>query len=602
VSIAIYDISAAVDKDLLQGQVRDELTVMVAGQGGDGSLTIIALISRALLQRGYSIFRTSNIASRIKGGHAAAFMRASVESRNNLGDYIDILVAFDTEAVRKASSRLAADSVIIFDSSREALPPGLVPDSALLIPVPFSRLAVRDLRRDLFKNSLGFGLMGRIIGLEDEEVESCLRNHFKKLSSAQFEPNIRALREGHAFADKAGISGKHSILTLPPIESAKDRVFISGNHAAAMGFMAAGGRFFAGYPITPATDVMNFLSRNLTAVGGVVMQAEDELASINLVIGAALTGVRAMTASSGPGIALMLESIGHCGSAEIPVVIIDCQRAGPSTGMPTKPEQSDINMLTRGGNGDYPHIVLAPGDPEECFHGSVLAMNLAYSAQCPVILALDAVCHDHFTVPCFDLDSVKIDQGKRLSDTDVAGLDEYRRYEITDDGISPWAVPGTPGGMNLVTGNERNEWGQVTTEPDMRVKMVDKRSRKIDSVKSQLPTAVEWGDPESPVGIIGVGILGGVIAEATERMTKEGSQFHCHRPRTLWPVLQETIDFVNAHERVYVVEQSKGAQLAGLLQSAGAHSERIVSILKYDGLQFTTAELVSRIMETELDS
>jgi 2-oxoglutarate ferredoxin oxidoreductase subunit alpha len=596
---AIYDISSAVDKDLLRSEARDDLTVMVAGQGGDGSLTIIALLSRALLQRGYYIYRTSNIASRIKGGHAAALMRASIKPRSNLGDHIDILIAFDTEAVQKASMRLAPNSVVIFDSSREAMPPALVPETALVIPIPFSRLAVRDLRRDLFKNSLGFGLLGRIIGLNDEEVESCLRNHFKKLSSAQLEPNIKALREGQAFADNAGISGSNSVLTLPSRETDNERVFISGNHAAAMGFMAAGGRFFAGYPITPATDVMNFLVRNLPAVGGAVMQAEDELASINLVIGAALTGVRAMTASSGPGIALMLESIGHCGSAEIPVVIIDCQRAGPSTGMPTKPEQSDINMLTRGGNGDYPHIVLAPGDPEECFYGSVLATNLAQRAQCPVILALDAVCHDNFTVPRFDLDRASIDQGKRVTQSDVAQMEEYRRYEITEDGISPWAVPGTRDAMNLVTGNERNEWGRVTTEPDMRVRMVDKRSRKIETVRPLLPKAVEWGDSNSPVGIIGVGILGGAIAEAAEQMAEQEYHFHCHRPRTLWPVLEDTIDFVNSHERVYVVEQSEGAQLAGLLKSEGARADKIVSILKYDGLQFSTSELVEAIVEQE---
>ena len=596
---AIFDISSSVDKDLLDAEVRDDLTMMVAGQGGDGSLTIIALLSKALLHRGYHIYRTSDIASRIKGGHAAAYIRASTVPRSNLGDHIDILIAFDTEAVQKASKRLAPNSIVIFDSSREALPPGLVPETALVIPVPFSRLSVRDLRRDLFKNSLGFGLLGRIIGLNDEEVEDCLRNHFKKLSKAQLEPNIKALREGQALAEKAGISGSNSVLTLPLQETDQERIFISGNDAAAMGFMAAGGRFFAGYPITPATDVMNFLDRNLPAVGGVVMQAEDELASINLVIGAALTGVRAMTASSGPGIALMLESIGHCGSAEIPVVIIDCQRAGPSTGMPTKPEQSDINMVTRGGNGDYPHIVLTPGDPEECFYGSVLAINVAQRAQCPVILALDAVCHDNFTVPRFDLDRARIYPGKRVTESDLEQMEEYRRYEITEDGISPWAVPGTRDAMNLVTGNERNEWGLVTTEPDMRVKMVDKRSRKIETVRPLLPKAVEWGDTTSPLGILGVGILGGVMSEAAERLAEQGLHFHCHRPRTLWPVLEDTIDFVNSHQRVYVVEQSEGAQLAGLLKSEGARADKIINILKYDGLQFTTAELVAEIVEKE---
>lgn len=598
-SVATYDISAMVSKDLLQGKVRNDMTFMVAGQGGDGSLTIIALLSKVLLQRGYSIYRTSNIASRIKGGHAAAFIRASTESRSCLGDRVDILVAFDIEAVQKASANLAEDCIVIFDSSRGTLPPGLVPGTGLLIPVPFSRLAVRDLRRDLFKNSLGFGLLGRIIGLLDEEAEASLRQQFRTLSAAQLEPNLRALKEGQAFANGAGIVGSQSILTLPELEKQGERMFISGNHAVAMGFMAAGGRFFAGYPITPATDVMNFLTKHLPAVGGVVMQAEDELAAINLVIGAALTGVRAMTGSSGPGIALMQESIGHCGSAEIPLVIIDCQRSGPSTGMPTKPEQSDINMLTRGGNGDYPHIVLAPGDPVECFHAGVLATNLASRAQCPVIVALDAVCHDDFTVPKFDLDAVVIDMGKRVTESELDQMEQYRRYEITDDGISAMSFPGTRNAMNLVTGNERDEWGRVTTEPGNRVRMMDKRSRKLETVKPMLPKAVEWGDASSPTGIIGVGILGAVIAEAAERLKKQGHRFHCHRPLTLWPVPQETIDFINSHERVYIVEQSEGAQLAALLRSEGAEPGRIVSILRYDGLQYTAGEMMQEILARE---
>jgi len=344
---------------------------------------------------------------------------------------------------------------------------------------------------------------------------------------------------------------------------------------------------------------MEWLGRHFPAVGGITMQAEDELAAVNLAIGASLTGVRAMTASSGPGIALTQESIGHCGSAEIPMVIVDCQRAGPSTGMPTKPEQSDINMLTRGGNGDYPRIVLAPGNPEECFYYSALATNLAQLAQCPVIIALDAICHDSFTVPNFDFDQIEVDPGKRLNPDDLENLKAYRRYEITDDGISPWAVPGTPNAMNLVTGNERNEWGRVSTEPAVRVAMMEKRSRKIETIRSRLPLAHEWGDTHSSIGIICIGILQGVISEALERLDEEGLHFHCHRPRTLWPVLDDTIEFVNSHDRVYIVEQSEGAQLAALLKSEGAEARKISSILKYDGLQFITGELVDAIVEKE---
>jgi len=575
-----YDISHLIDAKRLCSEVCDDISIMVAGQGGDGSLTIIALISRALLNRGYHIYRTSNIASRIKGGHAAALMRASTKPRSNLGDHIDLLIAFDIEAVEKAADRLADDAVIIFDSSRGAIPAERFPDKTLLIPVPFSRL-------------------GRIMGISDDEVEHCLRNQFKKLSQAQFEPNLLALREGQAFADSAGIGPGNSIFALPEQPKQESRMFIMGNDAVAMGFLAAGGRFFAGYPITPATDIMNFLARHSAPLGGLVMQAEDELAAINLSIGAALTGVRSMTASSGPGIALMQESIGHCGSAEIPLVIVDCQRSGPSTGMPTKPEQSDINMLTRGGNGDFPHIVLAPGTVKECFEFGAFATNLAQRAQCPVIIALDAICHDSCTSEQFDLSAIEIDQAKRLTQDDVAELEEYKRYLVTDDGISPWAVPGTPGGMNLVTGNERDEWGRVSTEAANRVVMMDKRSRKIETVRPLLPVGVEAGDENATIGIVATGILDGVITEAIERLALQGRSYRLHRPRTLWPVLDDTIEFINSHEKVFVVEQNEGAQLASLLRGEGANADRIVSILKYDGLQFTVRELIDALLAGE---
>lgn len=601
-SATVRQPSRLIAPELLRNRVRGDLTFMVAGQGGDGSLTIIALLSRALLRRGYHIYRSSNIASRIKGGHAAAFIRASRRPRHCVGDHIDFLVAFDIEAVEQAAGRLASDATIVYDRSRGDLPPGLLPDGALLIAVPFSRLAVRDLRRDLFKNILGFGLVGRIIGLDDEEVEACLRRQFEKRSGKDMGSNMRALKKGQEFADNRGIGRGAHVCTLPVLERNEDRIFISGNHATALGFLAAGGRFFAGYPITPATEVMNFLARFAPPVGGVVMQAEDELAAINLAIGAALTGVRAMTASSGPGIALMLESIGHCGSAEIPMVVIDCQRAGPSTGMPTKPEQSDINMLTRGGNGDFPRVVLAPGSVRECFLFGALATNLSQSAQLPVLIALDAICHDHLTTTRFDLDGVKVEPGTRIGPDEVARMECYRRYALTEDGLSPWAVPGTPQGMNLVTGNERDEWGRVSTHPATRVAMVDKRARKIDAIRPRLPTARAWGDPLAPIGLLGVGLLGGIITEATERLAEAGLGFHCHRPRTLWPILEDTIDFIRAHERVYIIEQSQGAQLADLLRSAGAPADRMHSILKYDGLQFTAGELASRILEREQSS
>jgi len=578
--------------------VRDDLSVMVAGQGGDGSVTVIAFLARALSQRGLYLFRANNIVSRIKGGHAASALRGSAMRRGCIGDRIDILVAFDEEAIEKEGALLADDGVVIYDVSREPIPENFLPAGVRVIEVPFGRLSVRDLRRDLFKNCFAFGVLSRILGLSDEEALGCLKHRFRRLSAELLQPNISALEHGFSFADDLGFKIGHGLFSLPQLEK-EDRIMISGNEATAFGFLAAGGRFFAGYPITPATDIMDWLKKNFPRVGGLAMQAEDELAAINLAIGASLAGARAMTASSGPGVALMQESVGHCGSAEIPLVIVDCQRAGPSTGMPTKTGQGDIGMLTQGSNGDFPRIVLSPGSAEECFEYGVLATNLSQVAQCPVYIALDDMCQFTYTVPVFDLDSVSIDKGKRPGAAEIAALEEYRRYALTEDGISPRAIPGQPGGMNLVTGNERNEWGQVSADPENRIRMVDKRARKIESIRHRLPKALEWGDKNAEIGIICTGMIGDVLAEACELLAEQGLKLKCHRLRTLWPVLDGSVAFARSCKRVYVVEFNSGAQMARLLKGAGAPADNMKSILQYDGVPMRTVQLIEAILEME---
>jgi len=577
----------------------DDVNVMVAGQGGDGSLTIITLLSRLLGARGYHMFASRSVASRIKGAHAAGMLRGATVPRACLGDHLDILIAFDSEAIEVAGERLSADGVVIFDSSVGDIDRSRMKEGVRVLSIPFGRLAVRDLRRDLFKNSLSFGVLTRVLGIDDDEALACLAQHFKSLAPAARDANLLAARGGFDYAGEQGMERAQGHWTLAKAQAGK-RLLMTGNEAVGFGFLAAGGRVFAGYPITPATDIMDWLAPRLPKFGGVVVQAEDELAAINLGIGASMTGARAMTATSGPGLALMMEGISQLGSAEIPLVIVDCQRAGPSTGMPTKPEQSDIGMIVHGGNGDLPRIVLAPGNPTDAFELSVAAVNLANRLQCPVFLMLDqSVSQDSATVPPFDIDAVTIDNGKRLTAEEVAAMPQYRRYEITEDGVSPWALPGTPGGMNLITGNEHDEWGYVTTKPDIRVKMVDKRARKITLAAHLLPRARRFGNPDARVGLLGIGLELGVIQEAEERLAKAGHRFECLQPRTVWPIPEETLEFIGSHDRTYVIEHNASGQLAQLLRSAGAPADKIRSVLRYDGRPFRPAELVDAILQGE---
>ena len=569
-----------------------DINIVVAGQGGDGSLTVVTLLSRVLGQRGYHLYSARNVASRIKGGHAAAMLRGSTVRRGCMGDHIDLLFAFDSEAIRIAGPRVADEGMVIFDSSigpvqDEHLAPGV-----RVIEIPFGRLAVRDLRRDLFKNSLGFGVVARLLSLEDGEAIDTLRHRFARQSDRVIDANVDALKSGFAFADELGLTALNGPWVLEQIER-PSQLFITGNQALSLGFACAGGRFYAGYPITPATDILDWMTAHLHKFGGIVIQAEDELAAINMAIGAALTGARTMVATSSPGFSLMQEGLSQLGATEIPMVLVDVQRAGPSTGMPTKPEQSDLNMMVYGGNGDFPRIVLAPGDPGDAFEIATLATNLAQRTQGPVIIAMDqAIGQDASTTDPFDTKAVEVDQAKRLTATDVADLKEYRRYLVTSDGVSPWAVPGTPGAMNLVTGNEHNEWGQVSADPKNRLAMVGKRERKISSVHSALPLARRWGPGDASTGLLGVGMETGVIVEARERLEILGLPVDVLQPRTLWPVLDETLDFIRSKERVYVVEHSAEAQLARLLASAGAPHEKIRSITRYDGVPFTPGNIV----------
>ncbi len=319
-----------------------------------------------------------------------------------------------------------------------------------------------------------------------------------------------------------------------------------------------------------------------------------------MVLGAAMTGVRAMTASSGPGIALMQEAISQAGSAEIPVVVVDSQRSGPSTGMPTKPEQSDIGMLTTGGNGDFPRIVLVPSDPSDSFDIGIAATNLAQELQGPVYVALDqAVAQNSVTVPPFDIGSVEQTSGARLGAAELAELDEFRRYAVTESGISPWAAPGTPGGMNLVTGNEHDEWGLVSTNAENRRTQIAKRGRKLGELIASLPAARRSGVEGSPVRLLGVGMEYGPMTEAAGRLRRDGLELDVLVPRTIWPVPEESVSFINESERTYVVEHNDAGQLAAVLRAAGAEGTRIESVLRSDGLPFTAGDLVDEISRRE---
>jgi 2-oxoglutarate/2-oxoacid ferredoxin oxidoreductase subunit alpha len=566
-----------------------DVAVLIGGQGGDGTLTVSDLLARYFRKRGLYVYTSRNVLSRIRGGHADSSVRASRDAISAIKPTMDILVAFDKEALEFGRPELEADGLMLYDSSV------FQTDLPNTFGFPFATLAGSQLGQPIYKNVAAYGVLSVMLGFDPVLTRSVIEERFKRRGGEALEKNLKALEIGR----KAALEHAEPMHRFTVVDgSAHDLRLMTGNQAVALGFVVGGGRFFAGYPITPATEIMEYLQRYLPSVHGVVRQAEDELAAINMIIGAAYAGARVMTSTSGPGLSLMTEGIGHAGAAEVPIVVADCQRVGPSTGEPTRHEQSDIAHLAHIGHGDFPRFLIAPGTVDDCFYLTVDALNLAEKWRVPVILVLDqALCQNSSTVPGFDLSQVHLDRGKRLDAESLATRTSYKYYEHTPDGASPYAPPGTPGVTSQVTGNEHDEYGHVSVNPVNRVKMMRKRMEKLIHAQSDLPLSRTFGDPAAKVGFIGFGSTSGPILEAQERLLSRGTATRFFQARTLFPVpTRELTAFLEPLDHAYVVEHNYGGQFAGLIREAmPSHHAQLRSILKYDGLPFRAAEIVRAV-------
>jgi len=568
-----------------------DVSVMIGGQGGDGTLTVSDLLGRYFCTRGLYVYTSRNVLSRIRGGHADASVRGSRDPLAAVKAQVDVLVAFDNEAVEMGKAELAPHGFIIYDSTTFHIAD---PHSA---GFPFATLVGGPLGQPIFKNTAAYGALSVLLSFDPVQTRAVIEARFKRRGGEALEKNLKALEIGRKAAlSVPGVENRFAI----PSGDAHDLILTTGNQAVALGFVVGGGRFFAGYPITPATEVMEYLQRYLPPFGGVVRQAEDELAAINMVIGASYAGARAMTSTSGPGLSLMTEGIGQSGTAEIPVVVADCQRVGPSTGQPTRHEQSDLSHLANLGHGEYPRFILAPADPVDCFDLTVEALNLAERWRLPVFLLLDqALCQNTATSARFDLSKVRIDRGKRLSPEAVAQLTQYKVYEHSADGASPYAPPGTPGVWAEVTGNEHDEWGHVSVNPVNRNRMMHKRMEKMVKARGELPSARLFGPPDAKVGLIGFGSTSGPILEAQSLLRHRGIATRYLQARTVFPVPVHEIDpFLKEVDVAYVVEHNYTGQFSRLLRETMPwHHAKLRSILKYDGFSFRAPQIVAAMKE-----
>jgi 2-oxoglutarate ferredoxin oxidoreductase subunit alpha len=576
----------------------NQLSWKVGGQQGEGIESTGEIFSTAMNRMGYYLYGYRHFSSRIKGGHTNNKIRVSTKPLRAISDVLDILVAFDQETIDLNAHELREGGIIIADAKfNPTLPEGLKP--VRMLAVPLTQIA-DELGTSLMKNMVSIGATAAILGMPVEDFRNIVEDMFLRKGEQVVEKNMEAIRKGFEFVSEQ-LGGQLSEFQLEKADG-KKRLFMIGNDAISLGAVAAGCRFMPAYPITPASEIMEYLIKKLPKFGGTVIQTEDEIAAITMAIGAAYGGVRTMTASAGPGLSLMTEAIGLAGITETPVVIVDTQRGGPSTGLPTKIEQSDVNAMIYSTHGEIPKVVMAPSTIEECFYDTVEAFNIAEEYQVPVILMTDiALSLGKQTVEPLDYSKVEIRRGKLLAGQELPerGHDDlFKRYEVTEDGISPRVVPGQKYGIHHVTGVEHDQTGRPSENPANRKQQMDKRLNKLQGLVKKFPNPVLFNAPheEADVLVLGINSTGGTIEEARQRLEAEGLKVNHGQIRLLHPFPAEVLKpYVEKAKQVIVVEYNATAQVANLIKLHVGHAEKIQSVLKYDGNPFLPSEVYNGI-------
>lgn len=583
--------------------MRSLVSWKVGGEQGTGIDSAGEILATVCNRLGYHIYGYREFSSRIMGGHSNYKIRIGTEPIGSTIAELNVLVAIDQETIDRNAWELVPGGLVIAD---EAFSPKL-PDGCqgTLLSMPIGAWA-SEIGNPLVRNVIFLGITAHIFGLPLDGFNQVIEELWSRKGTDVVEQNKAALMRGYNYASEHVLNREFS---LGPADG-KERLLMMGNEAVALGALVAGCRFMAAYPITPASEIMEWLQKYLPKFGGVVVQAEDEIAAMSMCIGASFAGARALTATAGPGLSLKQETLGLAHTAEIPVVIVDTQRGGPSTGMPTKHEQSDVFAMLYGTHGDTPRIVLAPSSAEECFYDTIRAFNLADKYQMPVYLALDlSLALNKQTVEPFDLSKVTIDRGEIIPDEVLLGLakgEGFKRYRITDSGISPRSLPGQPRGQFLATGVEHDEYGKVSESPQNRVEMMRKRFRKVEGIRE--PGVTVTGEKECDVLLVGFGATSGPLHEARKTLEAEGISATHAQIRMLAPFpAEEMATLIEGAKHVLVVESNYSAQLAQLIKLhvgeviATRQSSRslnhVASMLKYNGQPFLPREIVARAKE-----
>lgn len=544
--------------------MRKELNILIGGEAGQGLVTVGELLTRALVRAGYHVHVTQSYMSRIRGGHNSFSVRAGVDSVLGPVRGIDMLMAMNEETIELHSDELNDSALIIKDKDTET-------EEGLYLAVPFRELAGER----LYENVVGLGILSALIGLNLSILQGCIETVFGKKKKELVGKNLEVLKAAYDYAREKKINKHHLVKSRK-----KPGLMLTGNDGVVLGALAAGVGFCSYYPMTPSTGIPMSLNSRGNELGIVVEQAEDEIAAINMAIGASYAGARSMVATSGGGFALMCEGISLAGMTETPVVVVVGQRPGPATGLPTRTEQGDLNLVLHAGHGEFPRAIFAPGNPRQCFDLTIKAFDLAEKSQGPVFILTDQYLADSYrSITPFDISAVK-DVTRPLEQ--CPDPEKYKRYALTDSGVSPRLIPGLSPCLVILDSDEHYPDGHITEDLGIRTKMVDKRLRKQAVLDADIVPPEYFGPDKAEKLLVCWGSTLGPAMEAIQNADQQNvGLLHFSQ---VWPLEPKNFQgYIQGVREVFFVESNATAQLARLIESSvkPAHASYI---LRYDGL------------------
>ncbi len=578
-------------KDLVK-----DLIIGIGGAAGDGIDKSSETLAKSAARSGLHAYSFNSYQSVIRGGHIWLRLRIGQDKVYSQGDHLNALIALNQDSIERHAREVESGGAILFNADKLKLNIP-VRDNVLTVPLPIAQL-LKPLGPvpPIMQNTVALGAMMFLAGLEFESITSVLTDTFAHKSKAIIDQNVGAAKAGYEHVREHFVP-----LGYQWQFSHKRRPYITGNQAFSMGAVAAGCRFYSAYPMTPASGILTWMAEHAEQCGVVVKQMEDELAVANVAIGAGYAGVRSMCATSGGGFALMTEAIGMAGMMEIPVVFVEVQRGGPSTGLPTKTEQADLNQVYGASQGDFPRIIIAPRDPKDCFDSAVEAFNLAEKYQCPVILISDLQLSEHpETMDPEDLTSkVPIDRGELVTEWNEAKQGRFKRYKLTQSGISPRTLPGTADTLYVSPSDEHDEEGVLISDvfcnQSLRRKVAERRMKKIALALHNLPVPKIEGPADADVTLIGWGSTAGVIREAVEKLNASGIKTNQLHFKYILPFhADEATAILKNCKQTIGVEMNSTGQFMRLLRAETGHKVNR-HIFKYDGEPFEPAQIAEQV-------